>query len=84
MKYSEMSDTELIFKALDKAGYVLTTGETAVGSGSYEEDLKQCYLDYADCLGGYENYSVDEIEQMINDGEITLRELAMALIKYCR
>jgi hypothetical protein len=63
---------ELIRKTLDHCGY---TQEDAT-----EENLEMCFLDYVDS-GAFGNVDVDEAEELIRDGEITLKQICYNLLK---
>jgi hypothetical protein len=60
--------TDLIIKALQAAGY---TGEPT------EANLIECYLDYADCLGG----DIEELREDIAEGIIKVKTMCNALIR---
>jgi hypothetical protein len=68
-----MNNQDLIQKALNFAGY-----ECA----ATEENLINCFLDYVDA-GVIKNLDWDEAKEMIEDGEISIREMARNLIIYC-
>lgn len=73
MKFSEMSNQELFFKALDKAGYIDVEPN--------EENVRQCFLDYID-TGEWSNvYYEDNIPYSDNGEEIDIREMAIGLIR---
>jgi hypothetical protein len=72
-------ETQLIKLALDKAGYILKDGLTVFGNLPNEKDLIQCFLDYADCVQN--EYTLEEVQEMIDSGELTVREMAIRLIK---
>ena len=64
--------SDLIQKALHKAGY---------DSNPTEANLIECFLDYV--AGGiYSNLTSEEAVDMINDGEITVKQMCVALIRF--
>lgn len=62
---------ELIQKVLDHCGYDLEPTE---------QNLTECFLDYVDS-GSFGNLSVEEAEEEIEDGEITLKMMCINLLK---
>lgn len=62
---------DLIQKVLDHCGY---EGEPT------ERNLIECFLDYVDG-GVFGNLTVEEAEEEINDGEITIKEICYNLLK---
>jgi hypothetical protein len=63
---------DLIQKALDRSGYSYMEPT--------EENLVHCFLDYVD-HGVFGNLDVEEAEDLIKDGEITLKMMCYNLIK---
>lgn len=63
-KYIELIDTELIQKALIKAGYDVEPTE---------ENLRECFGDYADC-GVWSNIELEDVK------EITITEMCKELL----
>lgn len=64
-----MSETALIRRALDAAGYH--------DSPATPEALASCLYDYADA-GVFRNLDSEEVE------ELTVEEMAYGLIRYCK
>lgn len=62
-----------IRKALDRSGY--THLEPT------EENLIECFLDYVD-NGVFGNLDYDEAKQEIEDGDITIKQICLNLIKF--
>lgn len=62
---------ELIQKVLDHLG---DEGEPT------EDTLVQCFLDYVDC-GAFENLSIEEAEDLIREGEISIKTMCYNLLK---
>lgn len=62
---------DLIQKVLDHCGY---EGEPT------ESNLIECFLDHVDG-GVFGNLTVEEAEEEINDGEITIKQICYNLLK---
>ena len=65
---------ELIVKALELAGYAV---QPTV------ENLRQCFLDYVDA-GVFRDLHVEQAQDEIAHGEIGVKQMAKALIRYCK
>lgn len=65
---------ELIVKALELAGYAV---QPTV------ENLRQCFLDYVDS-GVWHNLDLQQAQDEIAHGEIGVKQMAKALIRYCK
>jgi hypothetical protein len=68
MEVRKTEMVEKIKKALEAAGY---------DEEPTPENLRECFLDYADAYGG----ELDQIKEDIADGTITLSQMCNALIR---
>ena len=66
-----MTNTNLIERALINAGY---------DCDYTVSNLIDCFMDYVDC-GTWANLDLDEVNDMIAEGELTVDQMAHALIK---
>lgn len=65
---------ELIARALEVAGY---------GVAPTIENLRECFLDYVDS-GVWRDLGLEDAEEGVRSGEITVKQICKALIRYCR
>jgi hypothetical protein len=61
-------------KAIEAAGYEIE------GVDATEQEVIDCFLDYVDC-GYFRGLTVDEAKQMIEDEEITIKEICLNILK---
>jgi len=65
---------DLLNRVIESTGYEIE------GSDATVEEVLQCFYDFVDC-GYFRGLTVDEVKEMYENGEITLKEICYNLLK---